>query len=82
MENYGLLLAFDLSMYCNFMVSCNRKPKSQFTSTMPNNFSVIGDTEHANAEALMLFANRRLELSNQGLPKHDFKYTLKIFKTI
>lgn len=49
---------------------------------MFNNISVIGDTERANAEAVMLFANRELQLSNQGLPKHDFKYTIKIFKTV
>jgi len=29
LDNYGFLhLAFDLVMYCNFMVSCNRKFKS------------------------------------------------------
>lgn len=82
LENYGSLLAFDLFMYCNFMVSCNRKFKSQFTSTMFNNISVTGGTEHANAGAVMLFANRQLELPNQGLSKHDFKYTMKLFKTI
>lgn len=47
---------------------------------MFNNISVIENTEHANAGAVMLFANR--QLSNQELLKRDFTYTIKIFKTI
>lgn len=46
---------------------------------MFNNISVTGDTERANAGAVMLFASRQRELSNLGLSKHDFKYTMKIF---
>lgn len=36
---------------------------------MFNNISVTGDTEHANAKAVVLFANRQLELSNHELLK-------------
>lgn len=49
---------------------------------MFNNISVIWDTEQANAGAVMLFANRQLQLSNRQLLKHDFKYTIKTSKTI
>lgn len=46
------------------------------------NISVAGDTEHANAGAVMHFANRQLDLSNQELLKYDFKYTTEILKII
>lgn len=49
---------------------------------MFNNISVVGNTEHANAGGVMLFANRQLELSNQERLKYDFKYTIEIFKII
>lgn len=76
-------LAFDLPMYRNFMVSCNRKPKPQFSSTMFNNISVVGDTDHANVGAVMLFASRQLEFCLiKNLLKNYFKYTIKICKTV
>lgn len=46
------------------------------------NISVAGDTEHADAGAVMLIANRQLELPNQELLKYDFKYTTEILKII